>query len=562
VKILLASKSDTARSKSVSGQRLVNLYAEPNPEGAKYPFTLYGTHGSKEWADDFSSTGIQGQQVMGDSMYVVTGNGVNKIDSDIVVTGLGDLSGTVDRVDLANNGTQMVAVIPADGTAWVITSTTVTQITDPDFPLVTSVCFLDGYFIFSRKDTGQFIISTLYDGTSYDALDFATAEEVPDNLVRVTAFNGGLWLPGTDSYEFYANTGNADFPYEQIGGAGNTSRGLAARFAVAQEDNSLFFLGNDRVVYRMVGYTPQRISTHAVETAISGYSVIDDAFMFTYTIDGHKFLTLTFPTANATWCYDIATDLWHERSSTNAGSVYSPTTGTGRWRANAYAFFAGKHLIGDFSNGKIYELDANTFDEDGKYIERIAQGSVQWADGDRVTHDRVRLDLDAGQGIDYRLLVVKPLVANAAQGATLVQVANFANLDRSGWINIELDDGTTFRTGVSGTIDNGVDFYIAIDDALPSAAASGNNAFCYAYNAPQPAGLEREPQVMMKYSDDGGITFSNERWQGMGDLGERKTQVQWRRNGTARERIYQFKITDPVKVVITGAYVDVRKGLT
>jgi hypothetical protein len=571
VKLLLASKSDTGRSKSVSGQRLVNMYAEDNPEGAKYPFTLYGTPGSKIWEDASFTGAFQGGQVMAGSLYVFNENYVTRYDTSATPTDVGNLTGSAVMLDLANNGTQMVAVNPTDGTAFVITSTTVTQITDVDFPLVDSVCFLDGYFIFSRKDTGKFIISSLYDGTTYDALDFATAEESPDNLVRVTAFNGALWLPGTDSYEFYSNTGNADFPFEQIGGAVNTSRGIAARFAVAQEDNTMFFLGNDRVVYRMQGYSPVRVSTYAVEEDIESYDTIDDAFMFIYTQGGHKFVVLTFPTANATHVYDISTGIWHERSSASPSPRFPSSGGGGgiaRWRANFHAYFAGKNLIGDFGNGKIYELDLDRYDDDGIAITRLIEGSVQWADGDRVIHDRVRLDFEAGSGMDFTPIATHFIYENEPIGENSISIANLTSAEASTllgygavWVEVEQNDGTYLRTGLGGFITIGTT-YASLDSGLLVAADAGNVINFFPENTPQPPGLHRSPQVMMRYSDDGKRTWSNERWTSMGDVGEYKQQAIWRRNGAARERIYQFKITDPVKVVITGAYIDARKGVS
>ena len=461
MKIILASQSSDVRSQAASGQRLVNLYAEMNPEGAKYPYTLYGTPGLVKWADTASSSGIQGMQVMGGLLYVISANTVYKITTAGVVATVGTITGAQLQVDLSNNGTEMVAVT-SDQDAFVITSASVAQIASGLPANVTSACFLDGYHVFSKASTGEFYISTAYDPATIDATDFATAEESPDNLVRCTAFNSALWLFGETSYEVYYNSGASDFPFEQISGAVNTSRGCAAKFSVAQEDNTLFFLGDDRIVYRVQGYTPQRVSTHAVESAFNEYTTIDDAIAFVYTQSGHKFYVLTFPTENATWVYDVASQVWHERKSFD----------TNRWRINCHVNFAGKNLVGDYSNGKIYELDLDVYKDDSDTIERIAEGSVIWNDKKRLIYDTVSLDLEAGTGL------------------------------------------------ITG---------------------QGSN-----------------PQVILTYSDDGKKTWSNERWATMGAIGKYNTQIIWRRLGAARERIFRFEITDPVKVTINGAYVDAR----
>lgn len=390
MKVLLGYESYQARSAGSTGRRLVNMYMEPNPEGSKYPFNLYNTEGLVEFCDLGTTKSVDGMQVMGGSLYAVSGNSVFKIEENASVSTLtGSLTGTEGRVDLSNNGTQLTIIDP-DYNGWVATSSSVSSISDGDFPDATSVTFLDGYTIITKNGTGQFNISALYDSTDYDALDFATAEETPDNLVRCTAFNSALWLFGTNSIEPYYNSGNADFPFEQISGSANTTRGLAARFAVAQDDNGLFFLGNDRIVYRVVGYTPQRISDHAVETALSGFTTINDAFMFISNLDGHKFLVVTFPIESKTWVFDLATQRWHERVTLINGNEK-------RWRPNCYAEFGGKQLVGDYINGKIYQLSPTVYTEDGETIRRIVQGSVRWTDGNRSTIDRLRLDIDAGE---------------------------------------------------------------------------------------------------------------------------------------------------------------------
>lgn len=557
MKILLASQSDKGRSPGAKGGRLVNLYAEVNPEGSKYPFTIYATPGVNKWAATGTFGEWQGGQVMGGYLYAFQNNSVYKLlpPFDVTLnarpTALGTLTGSVGRLSIANNGTQMAVVTP-DGLAFIITSSTVTQITDSDFPLVSYVTFADGYFIFTTMDSGQFIISSLYEGTTYDALDFATAEEVPDNLIAGVAFNGGLFLPGTDSYEFYANTGNADFPYEQIPGAANTSRGCAAKFSIVQEDNTLFFLGNDRVVYRMQGYTPQRISTHAVESAIAKYATVSDCFSFVYTQEGHKFLVMTFPGANATHVYDISQGMWHERMS--AG---------GRWMASFYAFFDNKHLVGHKDNGRIYELSLDIGQEEIDPIIRVAEGAVQWADDDRLTFDEIFIDVQPGR---ERKLVKKGEgnngFATIPQGFKVVVISDYTvNISDNDTVMVTLDDGSTkfittaYNDSVLGTFE--------IQDPLPQTITEDNLIEVFEPNQHRAALLgHADPLISFSYSTDGGITFSNVRTCSIGKTGEYKNRAVFRRCGQHRQFIPRFQFSDPEPITINGAYAKVRRGVS
>jgi hypothetical protein len=61
------------------------------------------------------------------------------------------------------------------------------------------------------------------------------------------------------------------------------------------------------------------------------------------------------------------------------------------------------------------------------------------------------------------------------------------------------------------------------------------------------------PQAMLRWSNDGGSTWSNEHWAGIGKVGKYQNRIIWRRLGQARDRIYEVVVTDPVKAVIISA---------
>ena len=69
------------------------------------------------------------------------------------------------------------------------------------------------------------------------------------------------------------------------------------------------------------------------------------------------------------------------------------------------------------------------------------------------------------------------------------------------------------------------------------------------------------PLVMMRYSDDGGSTWSSELTTSIGALGNRRTRAIFRRLGSSRDRVYELSVSDPVKVVFIGAELDVEQGV-
>ncbi len=295
-----------------------------------------------------------------------------------------------DCVSMSHNAADPAQLVIVDGTnGWIYDTTNgLQQITDGDFYSADVVDFQDQYFAFNRAGTGQFFISNLNDGLVYTGTDIATAEGDPDNLVALVSNRRELWLFNAETIEIWYNSGNSDFTFSRFEG-GFLERGCAAAFSIAEDDNSLFWLGDDRIFYRADGYSPQRISQHGIEEALRKYKVISDACAFIYTMAGHKFYVCTFPAEDHTWVYDITTELWHERQS----------WGMGRWRVNAYANAYGKHLVGDFEHGRIGELDLDTYQEYGVTMQGQATGPVAHQDRKRIAHRRFELDIETGVGL-------------------------------------------------------------------------------------------------------------------------------------------------------------------
>ena len=73
-------------------------------------------------------------------------------------------------------------------------------------------------------------------------------------------------------------------------------------------------------------------------------------------------------------------------------------------------------------------------------------------------------------------------------------------------------------------------------------------------------GQGSDPQAMMRFSDDGGETWSNQQTRSFGKIGERSKRVKWNRLGVSRGRVYEVAISDPVKVSMVDAYLEVSQG--
>lgn len=469
VNLPFVGPSNQARSLNADSQRTLNCYVELDNTSARAPIALYGTPGT-ETRFTLAAAPVRATIVAGGYSWWVAGNVVYRVSKSYAITTIGHLTTYSGQVGIATNGSEILIVDGQYGWLVSVAGVSMSKITDDAFPDgVTQATFQDGFFIVAGDGTGKFYINeTPYDGAAWNGLDFASAEGSPDNTVGLISDHRELWLFGTNSAEVFVNTGNADQPFQRSGNA-YIEHGCAAAGSIAKADNTVFWLGGDDkgagMVWRADGYVPRRISTHAVEKAIAGYAKISDAIAITYQQEGHIFYVLTFPSAGATWCYDAATQLWHERAwrDPNSGMLT-------RWRANCHVYFNGEHLVGDFASGKVYALRLDVFTDDGAPILRQRMTTANESLLKRVFYSTLHLDMETGVG-----------------------------------------------------------------------EATGQGAV---------------PQLMLRYSNDGGHTWSNQKVANVGNIGKYNERVSFNRLGSGRNRVWEISMTDPVKFAVLGAVVE------
>ncbi len=467
--------SYTLRSVNVDAQRTVNLYPEIDE---------LGTGKEREVASLISRPGLTKLAMAGTGpwrglfwasvgrTFGVSGAGFYEVTTPSAPSLLGTLTTGSGTVGMADNGIDLLLVDGAKGYHFTFATNTFAQITDPEFPPGANVAqFLDQYLLVNEPGTGRFWFSALSDATSWDGLDFGTAEGNPDNLATLLVDHRELILIGDRSVEVFWNSGDANSPFQRIQGRTIEEGGIAG--TVQKLDNTVFYVSvNDRgnaIVKRLQGEVSQRISNHGVEWAIGQYGDISAATSYTYELRGHGFYCLNFPSADRTWVFDAATGLWHEET-------YTPTDGNPmqRSRPQCHAFDGTRHLVGDYVNGNLYQMDDSVYTDDGAAITRLRTAPHLSNGGGRVFHHRFQLDMEAGTGL-----------------------------------------------------------------------ATGQGS---------------DPKVMLRWSSDGGHSWSNERTASMGKQGEYKQRAIWNRLGSDRDRIYEVKSTEPIKQVWISAFLETEAG--
>ena len=530
-----------ARSVNAADNRMVNLFPEVLIEGKEAGYLNRAP--GLEFLQSIGTGPIRGlwaHQTNGSDFYVVSGQEVYKLTGLYATpTLLGTISGT-GPVSIADNGVQLFFACNPRSYIYNEVTNVFQEIADPDFPGAVTVTYLDNYFVFNEPNSQRIWVTSLLDGTQVDPLDFASAEGSPDGVVGIIADHREIWVFGSDSVEVWYDAGLADFPLTRIQGAFNEI-GCVAPFSIAKLDNGLFWLGTDArgqgIVYRANGYTGQRISTHAIEWQIQQYGNISDAIAYTYQQDGHAFYVLTFPSGNATWVYDVATQAWHERAGWENEEFV-------RHRSNCQCNFGGNIIVGDYENGNIYKFNLDVYADyttEQKWLRSWRALAPGQNNLKRTAQHSLQLDAETGIGLNlYPAYDSEDLITEDGK----VIVAEFVQ----GYLVTQSGDQLTTEAG------DEFESLVTIDwpEPYPNDYALSTNSY--------PAAPGYDPQVMLRWSDDGGHTWSNEHWKSMGKIGDYGTRTIWRRLGMTtklRDRVYEVSGTDPVKIAILGAELEI-----
>jgi hypothetical protein len=355
----------------------------------------------------------------------------------------------------------------------------------------TSIGFLNGYFLRLDPNLSEVSFSALFDGMTWDALDVFQRNDAADRWTRLIVNHNEIYLFGDETTSIYAHTDDPDTPFQPIQSA-FIPMGIVAPFSATVVDGQIMWVGRGSggfgIVYRMNGYTPVRVSTHAVEYAIS---LIDPAIValaegVTYQEQGHTFYVLTFPPSSAvdpelfnvdfyagsTWVFDATEGLWAERGVANDLGDFDCLDTRGQ------ALFFGQQMAVSRSSGLVYvqSLDTQTFN--GSSIVGLRRAPHIFDEHKGTIIDTFELHLETGLGLGN----------------------------------------------------------------VPSTTVG------------------YDPMIAMRFSNNGGQTWSNTRLASAGRIGQFNTRAEWHGLGYGRDRIIEVSVSAPVPWRIIDAFVNVRAG--
>lgn len=588
------------RSQSVNAdcQTTMNLYPESDESGlGNSAIVMYHTPGTKLFAG-LPEGPVRGQfaQTYGEKRgFVVAGGGLYELLPETppgwkligkLNNGVSDGS-TVSMV--ANSASQLL--ICSMGVLYVFNfGTNVLTAPIADLGPYSRVFFLDGFFLALIANSQKYQFSALEDGTTWSDLDVVQVEVFTDNIVGGIVDHEEFWTMGET--QSLPNETSSDFnnPFTAVK-QGVIQQGLGAVDSIVQLDNTVMWIGKNQqgqgVGWRLQGYTPTRITTHAIETAWQNkkeYPTIADAIGYAYQDQGHSFWVIYFPSADKTWVYDVATNLWHER---------------GKWEANLgkftahrsrnYMFWQGKHLVGDWKTGNVYEMsieynyDLIALDgTGGDFIRRLRRAPHVSTEQQWMYHEELQIFLEAGLG---------PPINLAPDGTQYIYVSDELGAVWRSWVDdngilqsqmaplevpalyfltsptglwlLQVESSTARLQGRSianmGQSTQPYIQFLSVPSQVPwqLRIEIGENRLQTIRQGTYP---QRGPELILRYSNDSGHTWSNERRLNCGHVGQFKTRVIARRLGRARDRVYEISYTDPVALRIVDAYLRATPG--
>jgi hypothetical protein len=476
-----------ARVKTMNAPQLNNWFVESNESGAIVEQQAYGgregtslksligTPGLKVFST-LPQSPVRGQFSALGRYFAVGGSQLWEIADDGSQTSRGTVANDGKAVSIAFNNIQLLIVSGGRAYCFTLATNVLLDVTDQLAGVPIQCDYSDTYFIVCFQNSNKYQMSQVLDGTTWPGTLVNEVSVFPDNITSIIVNHRELWVFGQKRSQPFQNTGSLEV-FDPISGA-LIETGCAATFAVTRLDNSLFWIGQDErgalVVWRSNGYTPARVSTHAVEYWLALHaSSIAGLVAYSYQTRGHLFWVLYVPNSDCNWVYDVTENMWHKRASWVNGA-WGPHFS---WN---YCYAFGRHLVGDWNSGNIYDMSFDHLDDNGAPIRRLRRS---------------------------------PTMTNENQ-----------------WIPGR-DLTLNFATGLG-----------------PQPPFLDGN------NAPRP------PQVMIRWSNDQGKTWTPERILGCGMAGEYGTRVVVRRIGRWRNRVWEMVVTDPIPWTLTDEYLRLNDG--
>lgn len=445
--------------------------------------------------------------------------------------------------------------------------------TNPDYLGCVSGSFQDGYALNVIPNSNAFqwggdddhVIGQM---EYWSAANKAILAGQADNLRAIKSWREYVYLMGYRRSQVYQNVGSNGIGGDPFASYNQTfiETGCAAAAAFITLEDSLIWIGEDargqRACWRSAAFQPQRISNFGVERWWQSYTRIDDAVGFAYIWQGHQFVQITFPNAgydslgsvvSATWLYDatasalLGRPIWTERSymAPRGGLQSAVAIAPGRAEIS-HAFCFGKHLVGsngaDGNPGAIYQMTEGVYTDCGAdpitgtqilqpiVCDRITPHGPTW--GKRSIHNRIEFEVARGVGARSAAVTFTGDITDTS--------ADIAVSDTTGLYVNEIVTGSDYIPDGAYVTAIVANTTVTINTPATGSQSGATLQACLA------SGIN--PQILLRWSNDGGMTFGTEYQIPIGQQGQYNIWAYLLQLGYANHpgRVYWVRCADPV----------------
>lgn len=524
------------KSPKITAQKRLNLYFEIQTiDQDRTRVAVYGTPGTELFVD-FGDTPCRGAHAVGDNLYIVHRGTLWSVNNAGVKTNKGTLNSTSGKVDMDDNGDQVIIVDGSDGYIYdstydtfaeikqystgTTTSTTANKLVDSGATFQTDGVKA-GQFVYNTTDSTTAVVTAVDSETtlSLNSDIFTSGENYevgtdafPDNASTVTYQDGYFIVSNTDNDRFNISGINQGFDWDALD-FDSAESSPDALIRVMADHGELILFGNlTTETWSNTGATDfpyARVSGLNNEWGLAakwslakgpaslfylgknrmGEVVVLQKFpgSLPKRISNHELEHIINGYSDVTdasgYAYMLGGHPLYQLNFPNAGFTWLYDGSTEIWSeleskdltrhiGEIYTNYLNQNIVCDYTSGKVYKLKPDVYTDNGDEIRRLIRGRHVVNEERKLTVDFVQLVMETGVGLE------------TGQGS--------------------------------------------------------------------------DPQAMMRYSKDGGQTWSTELWASIGKIGEYLTRVIWRRLGSSRDWVFEFSISDPIKIAIAGVQMKAR----
>jgi len=333
----------------------------------------------------------RGAHVMDGVLYRLIDDTLWQVSSLGAYSDRGTVSGS-GRAVFADDGSNLYFTV--DNKLWRWRFDTLTEVTQSVVTNPHAITYINRKFVIAG-DNGLFGVSDPSDGTTYNDLNYAEAETLPDPLLRPYNFSQVVYMFGSQTTEIWQDAGAGNPPLVRQDSS-LVNVGAAGYYCVTNTDQYLYWLGDDRKVYQGVGSSARNVATPEISHIIDSLSVVSDCICSTVVVEGQDFVLFKFTDANRSLLYSETNNIWTELASGTSNPSDMAYIG------NEFIRCYGKNLVS--TNQGVYELDLNAY-LDGDAARLLIRtlpsftGMMIGKPGNRITCGGVRINMQLGVGL-------------------------------------------------------------------------------------------------------------------------------------------------------------------